>query len=178
MILTGFSKSLTTAVPGLLTNLLLEPAATVDPTRFGTLLPGYVEATNEAGTTFLFFYNATGGYDPTFANYDYSIRGTMTIGEAATGAESIATAGAYTRPVLVVTGQEDNIFCNPTGLQATPGNCGSGSTGLLAQMATLYPVASNYTWISVPEAGHCWQFHYSALAAFGQVHDWLAGVGF
>jgi len=135
MILTGFSKSLTAAVPELLTNFLLEPVASVDLTQHA-LVHYFLDMSRRLMRLVLRFCFSTtlpGGHDPTSADYDYSIRGTMTISEVATGTESIATTGAYTRPILVVTGQEDNLSCNLTGLQATPGNCGSGSTGLLAQ---------------------------------------------
>lgn len=47
-----------------------------------------------------------------------------------------------------ITGQQDNIFCNPTGTQITPGNCGR-TGGIVDQTRTIYPAASNagnYYW--------------------------------
>ena len=81
----------------------------------------------------------------------------------------------YTKAVLVITGIEDNIFCNPTGTETTPGYCRATD---LNETRALYPSSSSYTWISVPNAGHCWQLHYAAPAAFETVYAWLVNVGF
>ena len=70
----------------------------------------------------MFFYNAPTGYDMALSDLDYTLRGTISIGEVVTA--SIALAGDYNKPVMVVTGQEDNLFCNPTGTVLTHGDCG------------------------------------------------------
>jgi hypothetical protein len=73
---------------------------------------------------------------------------------------------------MVVTGQRDQLFCNPTATSLTPADCG-GPNGILAQTASLYPAASNYTFAEMPNMGHCWQLHRRAVEGFEKVHDWL-----
>jgi pimeloyl-ACP methyl ester carboxylesterase len=173
-LLTGFSKNLLSAAPGVLENLLLLPAAEELPSRFAELALGYVTPSSQDGTQFLFFQ---GAFDQAFADYGWQVRETLSVGEAVTGGV-ISIAPAHTNPVLVVTGQFDNAFCNPTGSLLTPANCG-GVGGILDQTRSLYPSArGNYDWLQVDNAGHCWQFHYNATYGFKASHDWMTAQGF
>jgi pimeloyl-ACP methyl ester carboxylesterase len=174
-ILTGYSSDF--ILSGIHTSLSLVPlpAEIVDPTTWNGLPPGYLESTSESGDVAAFFYE--GWYDPALQALDYERRGTLTIGEALTFPLSTTEAPNYTSPVLVVSGQRDRIFCNPTVSILTP-DCGTGPTNMLASSRSLYPAASIYGWHVVPDAGHCWQLHYTAQDGFNASHAWLAGLGF
>jgi pimeloyl-ACP methyl ester carboxylesterase len=175
-VLTGYSSQLVAVVPSVFVEAVPLPADTLQPSRFGNLPVGYLEVSSESGDRSLFF---AGGYDPALFSYDFSIRGTVSLGEAVTIASSIQIATKYTNPVFVVTGQDDAIFCNLLGLDILLNTgCGSGSSSFLAQTSALYPNAVNYEWYAVPNSGHCWQLHYAAQAAFGTVHTWMANNGF
>jgi hypothetical protein len=82
-------------------------------------------------------------------------------------------APEYTGRVLVLTGEEDQIFCgfgNPLlGLAA----CGDR----LAATANLFPRA-DYNWQSVAETGHATQLHDSAPQVFDIAARFLAGEAF
>ena len=172
VVLTGFSNDLMFSQ---ILSFGLEPADIAQPARYGNLAPGYLEGTNEAGITTAFWW--PGGYDPAFAAYDYSIRGTIPLGEGATVAVATTVATAYKNPVYVISGEHDEIFCAQ--LLGAPSCDPNGSTpSILAQTQSLYPNARVYDWYSVPNCGHDWQFHYNNQLGFAAVHTWLQGVGF
>lgn len=119
--------------------------------KYASLDPGYLQATIQSGVAALLFYGPGKYYDTTFIAQDYNNRGTITVGEAATGA-LVPTAHAYAGSVLVISGQEDVVFCGSFGLPGIPllgflgtGNCGTGPNNKLAQTNIIYPSASNYT---------------------------------
>jgi pimeloyl-ACP methyl ester carboxylesterase len=171
-VLTGYSKDVDLAV---IPEFVLLPADIVDPARFGNLAPGYTEATNEPGTLSLFWWPT--GYDVAFADYDYSIRGTLPLGEGVSVSVAVTVATAYTNPAYVISGEHDEIFCAQ--LLGAPSCDPNGSTpSILAQTQSLYPNARAYGWYSVPNCGHDWQFHYNNQLGFAAVHTWLQGVGF
>lgn len=172
-ILTGFSNNLPLNLP---VESYLAPANVEDPVRFGSLSLGYLEITSEPVMTSTFYY--LGGYDPTLALFDFETRGTISVGEAVTLDYSIAIAPSYTAPIFVVTGEFDEIFCNPTIASNKTSNCKTRSGNILAQTNALYPSARPYTWYEVPNAGHDWQLHFTAQMGFRAAHDWLASVGF
>ncbi|KAH8804460.1 Alpha/Beta hydrolase protein [Xylogone sp. PMI_703] len=168
-VLTAFSSDLEAAAA--IDNFKLQPAAITRPKRYGSLPEGYVQPTSQEG--FLFEFYNPGGYDPTFAAYQYANRGTQTVGEGATANAAVKIAPKYRSPIFVISGQHDNIFCNPKGSSLEIGGCGRGTESLLAKTAELYP-ASQYDWYAVPNAGHCWQLHYSGKEGIRATHDWLA----
>jgi pimeloyl-ACP methyl ester carboxylesterase len=174
-ILTGWSNYFLVDVIPVAFTLLLLPASIVDPLRFGDLELCYLEATFEARDVAAFFLE--GAYDPKLQALDYARRGLVTCGELVTMFFSLAEAREYAAPVLVVTGDEDDIFCNPL-INLLPASCGSGPTSMLAQARALYPAASVYDWYAVPNAGHCWNLHYTAQKGFNASHAWLTGLGF
>jgi hypothetical protein len=132
-ILAGFSKSWVAAVPGFIVEAGLLPAAIVEPARYGNLPVGYLEASSPQGVAFELFYGPGKYYDEAFIAADYKARGTITVGEGVTGALGIVTAPNYKAPVLVMTGQQDVIFCGSTGFEFSGvGNCGTATSGILA----------------------------------------------
>lgn len=178
-ILTGFSKQWANAIPGFTATALLLPAAATQPTKYGTLDVGYLAANSESGANYLLFFGPAGtNYDAAFLHQDYLNRGTVTTGEAVSSS-LIPVAGQYLGAVLLMTGQQDVLFCGTLALEAVgPGNCGYGSSSILAQTQSLYPKASSYTWHAVPNSGHCWEHQFGAKAGFGFAHDWLSSQGY
>lgn len=174
VVLTGFSKTLTA------TQILLfglAPADIVDPTRYGGLNPGYLEVSSEPGFDTAFYW--PGDYDTAFAHYDFLNRGTIPLGEGITILVSTTVATAYTKPVYVISGEHDEIFCYQ--LVGSP-SCDATllAPSILQTTNTLYPnvPASKYGWFSVPDAGHDWQFHLNNGVGLAAVHGFLATQGF
>jgi pimeloyl-ACP methyl ester carboxylesterase len=184
-ILTGFSNFFITVIPGVFAQAAPLPADIEQPSRFGDLDPGYLEFTVQDYFYNLFYY--PGEYDPNFASYDWSNRGTISAGEAATILLTGNTATGYTCPVLVATGEYDAVVCNDLGVNLAPimsPNCFNIPLGnilnlqnYLEGVAQYYPDA-DFEWYAVPKAGHDWQFHYSGYDAFGVMHEWMASKGF
>jgi hypothetical protein len=149
-------------------------------------------ATSQTGIQNVSWNPGNTGYDPAFPPYHWSLRGTISAGEAATVPFAFHAAEGFTGSAMIVTGNNDQIFCspvenplslNPGGLLGAllgtaPSGCGSDTTGYLAQSKVISPNAKNYEWYAVPTAGYCWQLHYSAQDGFGQVHDWMERQGF
>lgn len=122
----------------------LLPAFGVDPVKYRNLDPSYLEATIQPGVEFLLFYGPKIYYNRDFILQDYANRGTITIGEAASGA-LVPTASQYKGPVLVIDGEQDVVFCGTLGLEFLgTGNCGVGSTSKPAMTSITYP-AANYS---------------------------------
>ena len=169
-ILTGFSHQWLNVVPGFIATALLLPAP--------GLPIGYLHATSESGTAFLLQYAPY--YDTAFFHQDFANRGTITVGEGVSGALGITAAPQYAKPVFVITGQQDTVFCGSTGLQLSgPGNCGSGPSGVLAQTKSLYSNRkANYTYYALNDAGHCWEHGNFAQQGFYESHKWMYEQGF
>ena len=187
-ILTGYSDQYDTAIAGVIAEVVLLPASIAQPARYADYNMGYLEFSDETGTTYE-FYTATGDYDTTFANLDYQNRGTIAVGEATTLALTVTSAPSYKGPVYVMTGQNDQIMCGVTrvdlsgilgdllgGVLSGEANC--NDAGILTNLSSLYPSAASFDIYVVPNSGHCWHLEYNAYAAFGTAHNWLAGKGF
>jgi hypothetical protein len=118
-------------------------------------------------------------YDPVFIEQSFENRGIITVGEGVTGTIAITPAPEYTNPILVITGEQDVLFCGSLGLELTgSGNCGSAAGGVLAQTQRLYPNSRNYTGFAVPKSGHCWMHQYNSQLGYNFSHAWLEGNGF
>lgn len=180
IILTGYSRFIINFLPGMVLTALLLPAAVVQPDKYGDLAVGYFEASVFSGVEYLFFYGANGQYsDPDFIAYDYTLRGCLTVGEGVTGAVAAATAYGFKGSVFVATGQQDTLFCGTLALPIVgPGECVGGALNYLEATGDLYPDAATYEYFAVPDAGHCWQYHYSAQLGFNVTHTWLEEQGF
>jgi hypothetical protein len=90
----------------------------------------------------LLFHGTDAHYGRAFIMQDY---GTISLGEGALG---ITTTSNYKRDVLVMTVEQDIVFC---GALAGPGDC--GASGILQETGELYPAARNYSWFAVDIAG-------------------------
>lgn len=165
-ILGGFSKSWLLAIPGFVANARLLPAPKQPP--------GYLQATSRAGVSYLLFYGPGRFYDTNFIRQDYDNRGIVTAGEGVSGSSGIGVAPKYAKPILLINGEQDVLFCGTTATDGKPGNC---KNGIMDQTKELYPMA-DYSWTLVPDAGHCWHHQYNALSGYEYSHNWLASKGF
>jgi hypothetical protein len=72
---------------------------------------------------------------------------------------------------MFIIGQYDNAFCPETEAGA---NCGTGWTQNVTSIAKgLYPDAKAVSAYSIPDVGHCWNYHFRAQEGFKIVHGWL-----
>ena len=169
IVLTGYSRFLKPAAPGVLITPLAIPAALVDR-RFSKLPLGYFAMSNQAGRDALIW---TGSYDKALLDADWKTQEIVTVGEAISSQFINEIADGYTNPVLVITGDKDQIFC---GL-ALPGVTGeTHCTDQLAKTGSLYPNA-DYDYVMIPDSGHVLSFHYSAHQTFKAAHDFFGKAG-
>ncbi|KAK0099464.1 hypothetical protein ONS95_004674 [Cadophora gregata] len=183
LILTGWSSTFITLIPTVLGTAIILPASlTLTQPQYKSLPLGYLSISSLPGFRALFF-SSPDTYNSSLFNYDFANRGTITVGEAATLAFGVNTASKYEGSVLVATGQHDAIFCNVLGVNILLGGllgeseCGDPETGYLGRSRELFPRARVFDGLVVPDAGHCWQLHYSAEKGFGMVNEWLRRQG-
>ena len=178
-ILTGFSPLLVVGAVGTILAGDFLPAVLVDKSRAPPSLdPTYLVGTNEAKVNGLLYY---GDINPLAADYEYTIRGTVTLGELATALLGQLPAPGFTGSLFALTGQEDQIVCArlPTDpLVGYRGNCGSGPSSYTAQTRHLYPNAGSFGYGIVANAGHDVNYHYNAQQTFQKAHDFLSRQGY
>lgn len=134
-------------------------ARRLHPDRFPQTLPlGYLTFESEAARTAAFYY--PGHYNPAIPPRDFATQDTWTPGEATTS--SLPAAG-YGGKVVFVNGDKDHFSC-------TAGDC---DTVNQQTAALLFPDAAARGSIVVPNSGHDWSLHHSALAAFAQIQQFL-----
>ena len=134
--------------------MVYEPAAMVDPERFGVDLDqGYILSTNASGRSVLY----AGDFDPQLPMLDFNSRGTSALGEASyTGMMSFP---AYKGRVLVVTGDLDGGAW--------------GDKDVIWRTSRRWPAVSRYEWIRVPRSGHDVNWHRAGPEMFVQVFEKL-----
>lgn len=178
-ILTGYTAAYATSLVAAVVLAGLAPASISRPVAYANLSLGYLAVNNEPGFNELFY--APNGYDPAVAHNDFLNRGTVAVAEAVTIFFGTALANRYTRPVYVMTAQNDGIFCSILGVRsALLGISGCDSTVIpyIQSTKSLYPNASSFGSYILPTAGHCWNLCYDALAGFTNAHVWMASHGF
>ncbi|KAG4438473.1 hypothetical protein IFR05_006041 [Cadophora sp. M221] len=117
-ILTGFSSSLPLNSP--LINLL-SPANVEDPKRFGSLSTGYLVVSSEAMAISSFY--SPRAFDSALAYLNFETRDITTAAEIVTIGYSVARAPNYTAPLFVITGEFDELYCNPGAASNQTANC-------------------------------------------------------
>ncbi|KAF2161610.1 hypothetical protein M409DRAFT_28004 [Zasmidium cellare ATCC 36951] len=153
------------------------PASIAAPTRFPGLDPTYLLTTSASGSQGVFYY---GDYDKQVAAYDFANTNPVPAGELATSALSQLPAPLYKGSLLLLNGQNDQIFCAvlPTDpLIGGLGNCGTGATSTTARTQVLFPAAKFY-YNQVANTGHDLDLHRTAAQTFKISHDYLASQGF
>lgn len=174
-ILTGFSQQVAQGMVGASTLPMFAPAALVAPGKYGSLDYSYLQATNKTGTQIIFY---RGKYSNRILDYDFENRGTVTLGEAITGALGQFPAPSFKGAVFVLNGNEDAIFCQDSiehGLAGFAGNC---SNGFSSSVGLSYPAARKFDFYNTANTGHCLNTHDTAQESFQQAHKFLAGAGF
>ena len=163
------------ALPGELQDGYVQ-ASTYDPVRFppAVYTPGYLVTSSKVGRQNTFYSNPLSDYSLALLNRDFEKKDTLALGEALT--QDIYNSTTYAKPVFVVTGKQDAVFCgNGSRLLGTP-DC----TQELPATKLFYPAvpASKFEYYAQPNAGHCHQMHYTAAAGFAKAHAFLAKMGF
>jgi pimeloyl-ACP methyl ester carboxylesterase len=133
--------------------------------------PGYLVSTNRTARRDYFFY---GDYD--LEDDDWNGQGTISTGEFLTGIEYLNHIPKdFEKPVFVMVGNEDVIFCSETGVQ--PANCSSGTE--IPRTKELFPAvpSENFGWFAQPEAGHVLALQRTAPLGFEKAFTWLAQMG-
>lgn len=110
--------------------------------------------------------------DPAEIAYDFAHRAIGSMTEFDQG-QAIGNAPAasnvtkdITRPVLLISGQNDRLYC---GLAL---DCNTIAT-IEANETPYYPAAANLTVKTVPNTGHDLTLHPSAGVSFGAINDWI-----
>jgi pimeloyl-ACP methyl ester carboxylesterase len=133
--------------------------------------PGYLQSTNKTGRRDYYFY---GDYD--LAEADWEGQDTVTTGEFLTTAEYLVKMPtAFNKPVFVMAGNEDAIFCSESGTQ--PANCSIGD--VIPKTKEWFPSvpAAKYGWFAQPDSGHVLQLQATAPLGLAAAFKWLYQVG-
>jgi pimeloyl-ACP methyl ester carboxylesterase len=161
-ILTGFSTN-STGLPIFITGLNLAFASQNQPYRFTGLSNGYLVSSSAISNQIAFFHAQD--FDKNILNLAEATKGTVTFGELFTTAAVVAEAGNFTGSVAVVNGAEDLPFCTA--------NC-SYPTNLAQAALQLYPQAKNKGTYLAPLTGHGVNLHYSAVAAYHYIQNFIS----
>jgi pimeloyl-ACP methyl ester carboxylesterase len=163
-VLTGWS---TDAVGGLVRLLpaVPFPAALAKPKEFAGLPLGYLVFTVKEAVRRVFF-GADGTFDPALQERDWRRRNTCTLGELLTAFNGVTPVAEYDRPVHVVIGDSDALFCPNEQCKPGPENTPGGGVHS-------FPSSSNYTYTVIPDTGHILNLHYSAQDTFRAAHEFM-----
>ncbi|KAK0718968.1 Alpha/Beta hydrolase protein [Apiosordaria backusii] len=149
----------------------LASASSIYPFRFPDVSKGYLAMANESLRTSMFYY---GGYDPAIPPFDFANQDIVTVGEFAANADPggllAIPPSNYTKPVMVITGVEDGVFCVQPGVD--PRECDK----LLEKTKTdVFPnvPARKYDYFAPRNTGHDLTLHYSAPETFKRAHKFL-----
>ncbi|KAI0191640.1 Alpha/Beta hydrolase protein [Astrocystis sublimbata] len=172
-ILTATAANLT-GLQQFLRNVAPQAATVVDP-RFEGLAPAYLSATKNIREV---IYGLDGGFDLKMAEWDAASPHVMAVGEVAS-AGSPAAPSSFTGPVMVISGQQDQIACGTGSIFDQPTvDCGVGPGSHVDETRSLFPDSKAFQPYVVANTGHNVNTHYSAPESFGAAHAWLQSVGF
>jgi pimeloyl-ACP methyl ester carboxylesterase len=133
--------------------------------------PGYLVSTNKTARRDYFFY---GDYD--LVDEDWNGQGAITVGEFLTGVEYLQHIPKdFGKPVFIMVGNEDVIFCSEHGVQ--PANCSSGDE--IPTTKELFPAvpAEKFGYFAQPESGHVLGLQRTAFLGFDKAFEWLEAIG-
>ncbi|KAJ8067352.1 hypothetical protein OCU04_004705 [Sclerotinia nivalis] len=132
---------------------------------------GYLTWANLGSNQFAFF--APPYYNPAIAEYTEHNKEPFTTGEILTMAAQPSSAPNFTGPVLILTGNEDQIFCG--------GNCSetgaSAALNIPAQAAVIFPKARTFTAYIQPRCGHAVNVHFNSSGAYRVMNGFLREQG-
>lgn len=133
---------------------------------------GYLTWANLGSNQFAFF--APPYYDPAIAEYTEQHKEPFTTGELLTMAGQPSSAPEFRGPVLILTGNEDEIFCG--------GNCSqtgaNSAPNIPAQAAVVFPKARAFVPYIQPRCGHAVNVHFNSSGAYRVMNEFLRDQGF
>lgn len=178
LILSGYTSNVKPAIPGILITSVTLPASLAYPAKFSSLSVGYTAFSQETGVRGMLYTNTKSEWDAGVAHAEWLARGTYTVGESISTVFANDVATAFTKPVLILTGHKDQIFCGLALPLLGEASCGgSGSASNYIQLTKrLFPNAQ-FSTKEIPNTGHHLNFHYSANVTFAAAHDFLEGAG-
>ncbi|KAA6410673.1 MAG: alpha beta-hydrolase [Lasallia pustulata] len=128
---------------------------------------GYVTWTDAGSNIFNFLYPPY--FDRDLGLFTERTKFPFTLGELLTSGGAPKAAPDFTGPVLVLTGNQDNIFCGgdcmATGDPALP--------SIPADVGIAFPAASAFEAYIQPNTGHGINVHYNATAAYRIIQEFL-----
>ncbi|KAF2422189.1 alpha/beta-hydrolase [Tothia fuscella] len=131
---------------------------------------GYLASANKTARREYFFY---GDYD--LVEDDWNGQGTISTGEFLTGTEYLShIPKTFAKPVFVMVGNEDVIFCSEKGVQ--PANCSNGDE--VPRVKEFFPAvpASKFGYFIQPNSGHVLGLQHTAALGFAKAFEWLADM--
>ncbi|KAM7219391.1 Alpha/Beta hydrolase protein [Rhypophila decipiens] len=155
LILTGYSTSINLNTANVLSFVSPATLFPQNPSRFPHSQPkGYQAISTLSARKEVYF---SGSYDPAIPPLDFAyLTDTITTGESATliRTASVPVTG-YTGPVMIVTGEDDYIFCHTVGKTC--------EEIMQDTLAGFFPDIedSNKGYFVPPRTGHCLTLHYS-----------------
>ncbi|KAL8727528.1 MAG: hypothetical protein Q9166_005999, partial [cf. Caloplaca sp. 2 TL-2023] len=116
-------------------------------------------------------------FDASVYERDFNFKDTLSVDEALTQVP-LEPSFMYDKPVFILTGQQDAIFCGNGSRELGIPDCGSGLQSQLVAVKALYPAmpAESFDTFIQPNAEHCNALHSSAPEGFDTAHAWLAAV--
>jgi pimeloyl-ACP methyl ester carboxylesterase len=161
LVLTGYSASLVFPWSG----FPFEPVVSLFPQRYTTAPFGYLSVSSEAVREASFY---AGDYDPRIPYGDFLYEDTVTSGELSTFGPTLGPASAYTKPVLLVTGGDDAVFCSTS--------LGRSFNDILnSTHAAIFPNVDHFSYRIISDTGHTLVLHRTSQTTFRETHDWLNG---
>ncbi|KAF1992062.1 hypothetical protein K402DRAFT_388632 [Aulographum hederae CBS 113979] len=157
----------TTEVANILTTLNSSTAASP-----GQDLPSlYLTWSDLTTNQFAFLY--PGFYDLSFGLLAEATKQPVTAGEIITLGNGAPPTSAFAGPVLVLTGNEDTIYCG--------GDClatgGAGGSVPENSVKGAFPSTSGFETYIQLNTGHGINFHYNSSGAYQVIQDWFAKEG-
>ncbi|TVY24856.1 hypothetical protein LHYA1_G007230 [Lachnellula hyalina] len=162
-ILTGFSVN-STGSSAFVAALNLAIASQNQPLRFSGLSNGYLVSSTSISNQLAFLHAQN--FDPNVLSLAEATKGSVTFGELFTLSAVVAPAANFTGSVAVVNGDSDLPFCT--------GNCSYPTNLAQAAITMLYPKTNVTGTYVAPLTGHGINFHYSAVAAYHYIQDFIA----
>ena len=172
--LTGFSGQVQNSFAGFQLTVP-QPAAVVDPPRFGAFNLGYLASSSETGNTNTYFGSlAQVLFDPAVAQAFFQRQDAYAMGQLVSLYQGTTTAQRFLGRVLVLNGAADQLFCGPGSPVIGAAGCGTAQRDSAAQ---LFPSA-DFNYASQDAAGNAGQLHFSTEAAATKIVNFFAGQSF
>ncbi len=134
--------------------------------RYAGIPLGYMVSNNESLRQKAFYSEAV---DPAIPLLDYAEMDSVTVGEF--GTLTAPTVPGFTKPLLMVTGADDQLNC-----AVAQSNYSSCEEIIHATVAHYFPNTTSYQYYVPPATGHCFSLHYTAKETFRIVHGILDSI--